>query len=528
MPYWLHSAQRPESWVDTIEAHVPASRSQIPSQFTGSLSPSHSPSHSFAQASSSSHSLYIPPFPPPPLPPPPPVSTFSLPTRAPSLNLSVSKSRSGFPFSASKISKATRSATAWFAEHAARKGSAESIYGDNKKKQRTAELEAVPMATKIRTEEDPRIAVIRARASEAVKSRIQLLLSHDFPDDEYDSVLKECDQICANGGLDLSVVLQEPLIDGRPPVYWAILNRHVTTSRNGDAALHALVLSLLGTGQPLKETTITSIRLACMVTSNNTLLQHLFWHFPALSPLSRSDAMLLSSAGGGDVVDVDETHDGTGTFVARIQIRRFRLRMRVSKLVKVEFVTSDRIWTVTFSVSSQNAAIRSETRWLLSFGLGDHSTSTWVDGDFLILRRLPSSVESGDTYERIFSLPFGYNPCQLQPGPESAIKMRLDDGPLGPHLLNESQALVDRDGTLHAQFNVRLVQTQFSTLPPSSFSFSDGASLMSTVRDTRSISTRQSKPAPARSLIFKSRDKRNRKVPDGEKKVYTSLRRGGR
>ncbi|KAH9022455.1 hypothetical protein EDB84DRAFT_1274602 [Lactarius hengduanensis] len=293
------------------------------------------------------------------------------------------------------------------------------------------------MTTKIRTEEDPRIAVIRARASEAVKSRIQLLLSHDFPDDEYDTVLKECDQICANGGLDLSVVLQEPLIDGRPPVYWAILNRHVTTSRNSDAALHALVLSLLGTGQPLKETTITSIRLACMVTSNNTLLQHLFWHFPALSPLSRSDAMLLSSVGGGDVVDVDEAQDGTGTFVARIQIRRFRLRMRVSKLVKVEFVTSDRIWTVTFAVSSQNAAIRSESRWLLSFGLGDHSTSTWVDGDFLVLRRLPSSIESGDAYERIFSLPLGYNPRQLQPGPESAIKMRLDDGPLGPHLLNE-------------------------------------------------------------------------------------------
>ncbi|KAH9067514.1 hypothetical protein EDB87DRAFT_1552418 [Lactarius vividus] len=357
------------------------------------------------------------------------------------------------------------------------------------------------MATKIRTEEDPRIAVIQARASEAVKSRIQLLLSHDFPDDEYDTVLKECNQICANGGLDLSFVLQEPLIDGRPPVYWAILNRPVTTSQNSDAALHALVLSLLVTGQPLKETTITSIRLACMLTSNNTLLQHLFWHFPALSPLSRSDIMLLSSAGGGDVVDVNETQDGTGTFVARIQIRRFRLRMRVSKLVKVEFVTSDRIWTVTFSVSSQNAAIRSESLWLLSLGLADHSTPTWVNGDFHVLRCLPSSIEGGDTHEPIFSLPFGQYPCQLQPGPESAIKMRLDDGPLRPHLLNEcvkthfalpfllvessfyrSLALVDRDGTLHAQFNVRLAQTQFPTLPPSSIGFSDGASLISTVR----------------------------------------------
>jgi hypothetical protein len=52
--------------------------------------------------------------------------------------------------------------------------------------------------------------------------------------------------------------------------------------------------------------------------------------------------MLLSSVAGGDVVNVDETQDGTGTFIARIQIRRFRLRMRVSEFIKIEFVTSGR------------------------------------------------------------------------------------------------------------------------------------------------------------------------------------------
>ncbi|KAI9441330.1 hypothetical protein H4582DRAFT_1368927 [Lactarius indigo] len=117
-----------------------------------------------------------------------------------------------------------------------------------------------------------------------------------------------------------------------------------------------------------------------MSTSNNSLLQHLFWHFPPLSPLSRSDAMLLSAAGGGDVIDVDERQDGIGAFVARIQIRRFRLRMRVSKLVKIEFITSDRIWTITFSLGPKNTAIGpSEGEWLLSFGLGDHSMPAWVE-----------------------------------------------------------------------------------------------------------------------------------------------------
>lgn len=59
-----------------------------------------------------------------------------------------------------------------------------------------------------------------------------------------------------------------------------------------------------------------------------------------------------------------------------------------------------------------------------------------VDGDFLVLRR-SSSAGGGDDYEPIFSLPLGHNPHQLQPGPATAIKMRLDEGPLRPHLLNE-------------------------------------------------------------------------------------------
>jgi hypothetical protein len=163
----------------------------------------------------------------------------------------------------------------------------------------------------------------------------------------------------------------------------------------------------------------------------------------------------------------------------------------------------------------------------------------WVDGDFLVLRHLPS-IGSGNDYESTFSLPLGCNPCKLQPGPKSAIKIRLDDGPMRPHLLNEcvnthlslsylfsptdfyrSLTLVDRDGTLHAQFNVKLTQTLPPSIPPLSIDFSDGASIMTSAQK----STHSKKP---RSLMSKIKDKRNRDVPDGEKKVYTSLRRGGR
>ncbi|KAI9465806.1 hypothetical protein BJY52DRAFT_488129 [Lactarius psammicola] len=509
----------PEPWVDPIIVQLPASRSQLIPRVTGSLLPPFPSPLSFTTASSSSLPLPLSPF---PLPPQPPVVTLSSPTplRSRSPNFSTSRPRSAFPFSASKISKVTRNATAWFAEHAARKDAAEAMFEDEQKGRRTTKWEAAAKATEIRTEEDPRKAVIKAKANEAVKSSIQALLSCELPDEWCDTVLKKCDQICANGGLDLSAVLQEPIIDGKPPIYWAILNGPVTSSRRGEAALHALVLSLLDACQPLKKTTIASIRLACMSTSNNALLQHLFWHCPALSPLSRSDAMLLSSTGGRDIVDVDETD--IEAFVARVRIPRFRLRMRVSKFIKVEFVTSDRIWTITFSVGTKDTTIgQSESQWLLSFGLGGYSMPAWVDGDFLVLRRLPS-IDSGDNYEPTFSLPLGRNPCKLQPGPESAIKMRLDKGPMRPHLLNESLSLVDRDGTLHAQFNVRLTQTRHPTLPL--IDFSDGASIRSSAQAT-TMSTRS---RLARSLTFKTQDKRNRNVPDKEKRVYTSLRRGGR
>ena len=320
---------------EPVDPIVPASTYQFPSRVTASPPPLSS--RSFATSSTFSYSQAYPLPPLPPLPPPK-ATAISLPTPR-SRSLSATKPRSAFPFSKSKLSKATRNATAWFAEHATRKGPAEPMFEDGQGRRPTT---ADP-ATRIRTEEDTWEAMIQAKASEEVKSGIQSLLSRDLPNEEWNIVLQKCGQICANGGLDLSLVLQEPLIEGKPPVYWAILNRPATSLQNSDVDLHALVLSLLDICQPLKETTIASIRLACMLTSNNPLLQHLFWNFPALSPLTRSDAMLLgSAAGGGDIVDVDETHDGTGTFIARIQIRRFRLRMRVSKLVKVEFVTSGR------------------------------------------------------------------------------------------------------------------------------------------------------------------------------------------
>ena len=97
----------------------------------------------------------------------------------------------------------------------------------------------------------------------------------------------------------------------------------------------------------------------------------------------------------------------------------------------------DRIWTLTFSIRSENAADgHSENRWLLSLGLADHSMPAYVDGDLVISGSPPSTHET-DEHEPTFTLPIRRDVSELKPGSESAIRIRLDDGPMGPHLLNE-------------------------------------------------------------------------------------------
>ena len=253
----------------------------------------------------------------------------------------ITKSRSIFrPFSALKLPKASRNAAAQSAKQGAWKAPEEAKYEAELARLRIEEEEAI---TREREEELRFHAEAQAGARETVKSCIQSLLSRGHTSDETRlSVFSTCSQACKKVGLDLSAVLQEPIIEGQTPIYWAILNRSATSSEVDAKTSDALIITLLNVCGLLNETTITSVRLACMLISNNALLQHLFWNFPGLSPLSTRDRMLLGPSGGGDVVDVEETQDGTGTFIASMKIRRFRMRMNVSVVVKVEFVTFGR------------------------------------------------------------------------------------------------------------------------------------------------------------------------------------------
>lgn len=239
---------------------------------------------------------------------------------------------------------ATRRANSQIAEHAARQAAEHAKYENEATRQRAVVAEAATRAAqeaaKIEEENTVRLSIAQEEAKGHVRSHLQMFLGGEPPsEEELSAVFYTCAEACKAVGLEFSTVLQEPLIQGQPPVYWAILNRP-TTYGNSRAVHDSLVFALLEASQPLNSLTFSAVRLACTTASDNTLLQRLFRHVPGLSPLSPSDAMLLAPLRESDVVEVMETRDGSGTFVAHIKILRFRLRMRVSKCVVVEFVAS--------------------------------------------------------------------------------------------------------------------------------------------------------------------------------------------
>lgn len=92
---------------------------------------------------------------------------------------------------------------------------------------------------------------------------------------------------------------------------------------------------------------------------------------------------------------------------------------------------------VTFSVHTNNTAEgRSENKWLFSLELANHSTPAWVDADLLVPGRSHQANDS-DNNEPIFSVPVRCGGYALQSGHENAIKVRLDEGPMRLHWINE-------------------------------------------------------------------------------------------
>lgn len=163
-------------------------------------------------------------------------------------------------------------------------------------------------------------------------------------------------------------MLQERFIEQHEVVYWAIVTRPRTRAtrrivESGKARAEGegdgdgkektdMVTFLLEEMTPVLPHTISKVRRACMVNSDHSTFTFIKSRFPkSFARLSGSDEILLNhgedSDSTGDVVEVEEAVGGGGNsgdgegdraFVVRFQIVKFHLRMRVSKVVKVEWI----------------------------------------------------------------------------------------------------------------------------------------------------------------------------------------------
>ena len=201
----------------------------------------------------------------------------------------------------------------------------------------------------------------------AAQGFIRDLLSQARPNEhEWHSVLGNCAETCSVHGLSFSSILQEPFVEGHLPVYWAILKRpqqpvkadHATPAGDPDA----LVLAILDSSLPLSPQSVADARLACMTVSDNALFVRLGQRYEAFSPRSGTDRVLLGGADAVDIVSVEETRGNSGggaaaaAFDVRFSITQFQLRMRVSKMARIEFIARGKLYICIFGLCKSECA----------------------------------------------------------------------------------------------------------------------------------------------------------------------------
>jgi hypothetical protein len=147
-------------------------------------------------------------------------------------------------------------------------------------------------------------------------------------------ILDSCAEACDAYDISFSSILQEKSIENHTPIHWAIIKRPSEPPNPED---HDLVTALLTRSAPLKPSTISDIRLACLLTSDQALFQRLRLS-PAFSPLSGTDEMLLGASILPDTITVEDAEGDAGAFVANFEILAFQKRMRISNRIALEFI----------------------------------------------------------------------------------------------------------------------------------------------------------------------------------------------
>ncbi|KAL1762266.1 hypothetical protein FB107DRAFT_199472 [Schizophyllum commune] len=242
-----------------------------------------------------------------------------------------------------------------------------------------------------------------------VKALIQDIIVQQSPPEACRGILQSCAESCKAYDIPLHSILQERYMEERTPLYWAIVKRaeeRQTSSTSPSSSPPTpdpsdpsdTTLILLALAAPLTADTISDIRAACLVFSDNALFQRLRMA-PEFSSLSPAEQILFNGeATVPDSVRVEDVQ-GEGAFVAHIRIPKFQRRMRVAGAVGLEFVALGRIFRLAFLITPQNVRRRHPHRpgsWCLSLSLMDNSSPTFFNGRLIVpdARRTTKSVDA--------------------------------------------------------------------------------------------------------------------------------------
>ncbi|KAF8839830.1 hypothetical protein BDN67DRAFT_709907 [Paxillus ammoniavirescens] len=203
-----------------------------------------------------------------------------------------------------------------------------------------------------------------------------------------DKVLASAAESCAKHKLSLSTILQGLSIAEHSPMYWAVVDYR-----------EELLVALLKYSRPLLAHTISDIRRACLISSNQALFHALRVRRPPfhgtdglqLRSLHATSDTLLLGARPADEIHVEQSSDGA--FIATFDIIFWQRRMRAVGKVTIEFIASGRIWSITFFSTDPSTSSPSSTRgklrkggsaWHVLICLLEDSPPTFLDSQLVI------------------------------------------------------------------------------------------------------------------------------------------------
>ncbi|KAJ7180739.1 hypothetical protein C8R46DRAFT_1211046 [Mycena filopes] len=284
------------------------------------------------------------------------------------------------------------------------------------------------------------------------------------------SILQSCAEACAANNLSISALLQE--------------NAHArpTPDSAPDEALD-LLTALLAYSTPLSPASISDVRLACLLMSDQELFRQLR-ATPEFAPLSATDALLLSDVSSPpDDVAVEDLPStgadaGAGAFTVDFALMRFQKRMNVSGAVAIEFIARGRMWRLGFHVAAHDRGGLpriGKGAWYASLSLLENSPPTWIDSRLLVAAPLEADTKeellvgarglfgSGKTRPRpTLSMRLKAH-TQLRPrrgayGDEIAVPLDAEGGMGG--LQYAGCPYISADETLHGRLEASLAMPQ--------------------------------------------------------------------